>query len=137
MKTPFALVGLCLTFNIPSHAQESPPYAIEFSISPKAVDQAGAELKLTIAPKNGWVLKKQTPFKVTLSPSDGIRLGQSTFDSKDFTDPEAKSKTIGTKIQRESPGPKKISANLSFFLCSAEICQRFTDKAELSFSAKK
>ena len=138
MVIKYTAVTAILALALPALAAEGEKnYTFELSANPSpSANNAASTFSLTIAPKTGWVLKNETPFKVTLSASDGLELAQQKFSSKDFKDPKATSKTIATTFKASANGEQKISADLTFFLCSKEICQRFKDTAELGVQIK-
>ena len=116
---------------------EAQPYALTASTVPKEVAVGtAAQYQLSLAPKPGWVLKTVTPFKVGLSGSDGLKLDKTKFASSDFVDPKTDTKVLQTGISALSPGKKTVTADLSFFLCTPELCQRFTDKNVLEINVK-
>lgn len=108
-------------------------YSITTVTTPETVNNGSdAELMLTITPKTPWVLKTTTPLKIILEASDGITLAKKKLSNKDILDAEPKAKSVKTTFKANAAGPQKISADLTFFLCTDEICQRYTDEAELA-----
>ena len=120
------------------HAEEKGKvYTVDAITTPDTVTAGNAaELKITITPKAPWVLKTTTPMKVTLEASDGVKLAKKKLSNKDIIDAKSKAKSVKTGFESD-PGDKKIDAKLSFFLCTEEICQRYTDKAQLSFTCQQ
>jgi hypothetical protein len=116
---------------------EDKPYTVTWVSEPQTPrSQQKALLTLTIAPREGWVLKTQTPFKATLKAGDAIKLSQTRFSAKDFADPGAAAKTIKAAFEAAAAGSQRIDADLSFFLCTAEVCQRFTDAVGVQIDVK-
>ena len=116
---------------------KEPLYKISYE-APKAV-RVGTEApcNLTITPKEGWVLKTETPFKLELAAKEGITLARVTFSSKDFVDPKKPAKTVATLFNAAKAGKHGIDAKLTFFVCSDTICKRQKDKAQCTFDALK
>ena len=92
---------------------------------------------LTITPKEGWVLKTETPFKLELAAKEGVTLPRVSFSSKDFVDPQEPAKTVATLFNAQKAGKHGIDAKLTFFVCSDSICKRQKDTAQCTFDALK
>ena len=73
---------------------------------------------------------------VDLTPTEGVALSQKTLTQKDIVDAKTKAKTVATKLTGTAPGDQKISASLTFFLCTDEICQRYKDQTETALKVK-
>ena len=98
-----------------------------------AAPKAGAEafVHFTISPKGDYVLKNETPFKLLLSSPSGVELPKTKFTAEDFVDPKATAK--GVKIPfKAGKGKHAIAGDLTFFLCTVELCERFTDKVTIA-----
>ena len=96
--------------------------------SPKVGDSI--QYNITITPIEPQVLKVETPFKTSLSATAGLKLEQEKFASKDFVDPKTAAKSLQTKAKVLASGKQAITAEMSFFLCTKEICQRYEHKVQ-------
>jgi len=113
-------------------------YTLKVETSPEAVAKAkAATYKITITPKEGFLLKTVTPFKAKLSSSTGIEIAKAAFTAKDFDDPKAAAKSVSTSITCKSAGQNEIDADLTFFICNDELCERFKEKPKLTFAVKE
>ncbi len=136
------LTGLILLGAYPASATQDakakdPLYQISYK-APEAV-KVGTEApcNLTITPKEGWVLKTETPFKLELAAKEGVTLPRVSFSSKDFVDPQEPAKTVATLFNAQKAGKHGIDAKLTFFVCSDSICKRQKDTAQCTFDALK
>ena len=112
-------------------------YAVALGATPaKVVKDKEAKVKVTITPADGYVLKVETPFKAKLSCADGIEITKDSFSAKDFDDPKAAAKSVTTAFKATAAGKAEISADLTFFICNENLCERFKEKPQMSFSVK-
>ena len=120
-------------------------YQISYQPSGEVKVSNAAECNLTITPKDGWVLKTDTPFKAKLASHENLDLPKAKFiakekgfvwTSKDFVDAKATPKTILTSFTAKVAGPYSLNADLTFFVCSDTICKRQKDAAKCNFEVK-
>jgi hypothetical protein len=131
----FTLALLLLATPLYASSKTTGEYDITVTTPEKVPAGGKATYSVTIVPKGEWKLKTETPFKVKLAGTEGVAIESSTLRSKDFADPKAASKTVSTHVTAPK-GKHTIDADLMFFLCSAEICKRHTDKVAHQFEAK-
>ena len=91
---------------------------------------------LTITPKGKQTLKTNTPFKAMVKGSDGVAVSKDKYTAKDFVDEKTPEKTIKTEFTASKSGEGTINADLTFFLCTDEICKRYKADAACGFKAK-
>jgi hypothetical protein len=103
-------------------------YRIELSAPKEMSVGVASDCVLTITPAPPWALKAETPFSVTLAPGPGLSVSKTHLDAKDFVNPKTPAKSVHTACVAAQSGARTLSATLSFFLCSDEICRRMTDK---------
>lgn len=112
-------------------------YELKAAIVPESVSAGqAARYQLTITPHAPWVLKTETPFDVRLSASNGVTLEKAKLTAKDFADPKAEAKVVASGFSAPAGTGHNIVADMSFFLCSQEICKRERDKVSVTFAAK-
>ncbi|MBI5509527.1 MAG: hypothetical protein HY903_12315 [Deltaproteobacteria bacterium] len=134
---PSFLVFVSVGLSCFAHAEDDKqpadkPYVITPAAQPSPIGVGKpCEYQLTIAPKAPWALKTSTPLKVALRPSDGLKLAKATLSAADVVDPKPEAKTLRTDCEVVKGGTQAVSADLSFFLCTDQICQRYIDKANL------
>ncbi|OGQ78837.1 MAG: hypothetical protein A2289_11545 [Deltaproteobacteria bacterium RIFOXYA12_FULL_58_15] len=117
-----------------AEATKDPGYTIATVVAPAPVKKGTeAKLEITITPKAPWVLKTSTPLKINLAASAGVKLDKTTLKADDIANPDGTAKVVGTALTAESTGEKSIHGDLSFFLCTDQICQRFQDTTETGF----
>jgi hypothetical protein len=111
---------------------EEKPYTLASVAEPSPIATGKpCAYQLSIAPKAPWVLKTETPLKVKLSASSGLTLAKSTLTWDDVVDAKSVAKAVKTGCQAKAAGQHKVDADLTFFLCTEEICQRYVDKVAL------
>lgn len=130
------LLGMAALLVAPAaHAKNK--YTLEVKSDPAEVKQgAKATYEITITPAEGYVLKVETPFKATLKSSDGLTLEKTKFSAKDFADPKAPSKSVKTAFSASKAGPAEIQADVTFFICNDQLCERFQAEPKLTLSVK-
>jgi hypothetical protein len=98
-------------------------------VGPKVVTTgAAAACEVTITPQAPWALKIETPFSARLEADPGLTVAKTQLDKADFVDPKASAKTVRTSCTASAAGDHQLRANLSFFLCSHEICKRMQEQ---------
>lgn len=113
-------------------------YAVNAATSPEVLQtNVAGKFAITISPKPPWVLKSETPLKIELTASANVTLDKTVLTAKDLVDPKATAKTVQTGVVAKTAGKHEIGAALSFFLCKADICQRFKDELKTAFTARK
>ena len=100
-----------------------------------AAGKAGA-CALTITPKGKQTLKTSTPFKAMVKGSDGVAVSKDKYTAKDFVDEKTPAKTIKTEFTASKAGEGTVNADLTFFLCTDEVCKRYKAAAACGFKAK-
>ncbi len=110
-------------------------YRVEVSLapdSPKAGE--GTDVLITITPEAPYVLKTSTPMKIVLECTDGCDLEKKKLTAKDIQNGESTAKAVATTLKARS-GRHRLDGDLSFFLCTDEICMRQTDDLTVAFEA--
>jgi hypothetical protein len=143
MKLWTLAVALVVVVGCTAHAdngEEKKPnknYTVAATTNPEAVKKdTAATYAITITPKAPWVLKPETPLKITLAPTEGLKVDKTTLTAKDLVDPKTKAKSVQTGVAAGATGEHKIAADMSFFLCKEDICQRFKDKVETTVTCE-
>jgi hypothetical protein len=127
----------CVALAEEAPAPKPKEYDIQAKLDPAAVaPNASAKYVLTIAPKAGYKFKVETPFQATLAPSGDLKLAKTAFTSKDFDDPKTDAKSISTTVTAGAAAQQQITADVTFFICSDELCQRFKEKLSLPVVVK-
>ena len=80
-----------------------------------------------IRPKAPYVIKTATPFSARLRPSAGLQVDKETFGNKDFVD--AHPGEIAFNATAKAAGAQRIDVDVTFFLCSEQLCERTKDTA--------
>ena len=111
-------------------------YTMTYATADAVKAGAASSCKLTITPAKNHVMKSETPFKVMLKGTDGVKVEKDKYTSKDWQDPKAAEKVIQTKFTAAAAGKHALNADLTFFICNDEVCKRFKDKADCAISAK-
>jgi hypothetical protein len=131
------LTALAWSCSVRAEDPTGKPYVISPSANPAPVAVCKpCNLQLAIKPTAPWVLKNTTPLKVTLATTEELKVAKPTLTAADLIDAPDASKAVASECEGVRPGATKVNADLSFFLCTEEICQRYTDKAELSIEVK-
>lgn len=110
-------------------------YKVEFT-EPKAVSVGvPIDCVLKITPVAPWAVKAETPFLVLLEASAALDLEKVRLDTKDFLDAKAAAKSVHTGCVAKSRGEHTLSAKLSFFLCSHDVCKRTIEQLTTTIMA--
>jgi len=129
--------GVALVPACAARAADSKPadkgYALAASVDPKPVGVGKpCRYALSITPATGWQLKTATPLKVQLNAPAGLAVDKKTLTWEDLQPQQGDAKAVGTGCKGIAAGEHKLGADVTFFLCNDEICQRHVDKIELA-----
>ena len=111
-------------------------YDLTYAVTGDITSGKTATCALTITPKGKQTLKTNTPFKAMVKGSDGVTPAKEKYTAKDFVDEKTPQKTIQTEFTASKAGEGSVNANLTFFLCTDEICKRYKADAACGFKAK-
>lgn len=133
-----ALIAIAsMTPSASASSADDKKYDLQMSVS-KSLLKKGEEgtVTITISPREGFELKTATPFKALLVGSQTLELSRTTFNNKDFADPKAAAKSVQSSFIPAQTGQQSISADLTFFICNDELCERLKDQAKVDFNVK-
>ena len=140
IRFPSLMVLSAVSLTGAAHAATAQAEGEKYSIAVVAPDdlKAGASgtYKLTITPKEGYQLKVETPFKAELTSPTGVKIARDKFGNADFDDPKTAHKSVSTAITPSKSGENHVVADVSFFICNDELCERFKAKPDLAFTVK-
>lgn len=88
-------------------------------------------VKLVLVPKNGTKIHPQAPLEVKLSEPDGLKLQKRKLGRGDVADKGATDPALSTAVSGRKAGSYNVNADVSFFLCTDEWCQRMTDRVSI------
>ena len=111
-------------------------YDLVYQVEGEVASGKTGACSLTITPKGKQTLKTNTPFKAMVKGSDGVAVSKDKYTAKDFVDEKAEAKTIKTEFTASKAGEGTVNADLTFFLCTDEICKRYKAAAACGFKAK-
>ena len=111
-------------------------YDLAYTVEGEVASGKAGACALTITPKGKQTLKTNTPFKAMVKGSDGVAVSKDKYTAKDFVDEKTPAKTIKTAFTASKAGEGSVNANLTFFLCTDEICKRYKAEAACGFKAK-
>lgn len=121
-----------LALQAPDATEVAKDFDIQFSNASTPIKSGvDSQLVITIVPKNSWIVKSTTPLNITLSATPAVKFTKTKLDTKDLL-PEQKppTETVGVTFSAPQKGAYTIHADMSFFLCTEQVCQRFTAKRE-------
>ena len=94
-------------------------------------------IKLVLVPKNGTKIQPQAPLEVKLSEPEGVVLEKRKLGRGDLADKDAEQPSLSTSLRGQKAGSYSIDADVSFFLCTDEWCQRMTDRVSIPVKVSK
>ncbi len=110
----------------PARAPKTEPkdYAVSVA-APEAVPVGSeSEITVTITPKAPWRLKVETPFSAVVRASEAVVLAKSKIGVKDILNPKSDAKSFKIAFTPQIQGEHTLASDLSFFLCTSEMCKR-------------
>jgi hypothetical protein len=125
---------LALSFDARAAENNTSDYTVVAVTNPATVKTtADAQFTITITPSPPWLLKAETPLKVSLVPSEGVEVAQEVLTAKHL---DTATGSVRTALAAKTTGQHTVAADMSFFLCKEDICQRFHHALEARFSAE-
>jgi hypothetical protein len=136
----FAVVTTATLVSLPAAAEEKKEraskddYELDLSASSKTVGVGeNGTFSLVIRAKNKTKIHPQAPLTVKLSATEGVTLAKAKLSREDAKKEEgAKDPDLRTQLTGVKEGEHKVTAEISFFLCTEAWCQRMNDKVELA-----
>lgn len=86
---------------------------------------------LVIRPKNGTKVHPQAPLEVKLKATAGLEVEKPKLSRKEIANPGEPAPELKTGVRAIREGDQAIEADVSFFLCTDEWCQRMTDRVNV------
>jgi hypothetical protein len=90
-----------------------------------------SEISFAIAPEKGWKVSLEAPLSVKLKGAGKLILGKRKLGVKDGSK-EGKGFILKTTIEGASSGTDTVTASAVYFLCTDDVCKRFTATRELA-----
>ena len=134
MKQNIFIITLVLSISSLAHAEAPYQLKAEINATGEKINTGKNNFFLTIIPTKPWVLKMKTPLKISLKATPGLGLGKEILGKEDVVNPKNEIKQLKTSFNVAQAGQHTISTSASFFLCTSEICKRFTDEIETKFT---
>jgi hypothetical protein len=134
------VLGVCLAGST-AHAQEAETklpeikdYEISVNVDTTALKMGDAgRCSFTIHPRLPWTLKSNTPFEGTVTATSGLELLKAKLTSKDFADLKPADKTLVIPFNVHELGLQRVTTDVSFFLCTEQVCQRYKETVECKY----
>ena len=140
-----ALLTTASLVSLPLAAEEKKERAskddYELDVSASSTDVGVGEngtFSVVIRAKNKTKIHPQAPLTVKLSSTDGVTLAKAKLSREDVKKAEGvKDPDLRTQLTGAKEGEQKVTAEISFFLCTDAWCQRMNDKVELAVNVGK
>ena len=95
------------------------------------------ELAVTISAREGWKLSLEAPLSIKLTAPGNISLKKTKLGVKDAAPDKAKKNySFPTTVTGTASGTAKVEANITYFMCTEEVCKRFKAKKEVALQVK-
>lgn len=139
-----ALCALCATTLIAASPTarageqvEPKTYQLSASVVPAPLPMgATGTYTLTVLPEPPWVMKAETPIDCVLKPAAGLAVEKARLSNKDLVDPKATAKSVTTRVTGKTAGRHALEAEISFFLCTQDLCKRSRDVVRIEVEVK-
>lgn len=122
-----------LLFSCKGEAAEVDPsklYRVEASASQVKAGEIGT-FHLAIRPLGDAHVKPETPFKGKLSATGPLTLSKAEIGYADHSKVENQGPVFDIPFQATAAGEGEIRADLTFFVCTAELCQRTVNQVSI------
>jgi len=111
------------------------PAKVEAEVSLKAPAaikvKESAELSVAITPPKGWKVSLEAPMSIKLKSGGKVILGKRKLGLKDGAQ-AGKDYVVKTTVAGNSAGGDTVKCDATYFMCTDEVCKRFTASRELA-----
>jgi hypothetical protein len=98
------------------------------------VAEKGA-VSVTIVPKKEWKISKEAPTQIRLSDNGKVSFAKAKLHIADG-EIEGKTFQVSSAIEGKAAGAGTITAKITYFMCTATVCKRFTAKRTVDVAVK-
>ena len=98
------------------------------------VKQTG-EISFSIKPEKGWKVSFEAPLSVKLSNAGKVVIGKRKLGVKDGKK-DGQGIVLSTTLEGSSAGADTVTAKAVYFLCTADVCKRFSASREIALKVK-
>jgi hypothetical protein len=121
----------------PTIAADKVAADVEMKGPAKITKGKSGELEVTISARDGWKLSLEAPLSIKLSAPGNLSLKKTKLGVKDAAPDKAKRNySFPTTITGTASGAAKVEANVTYFMCTEEVCKRFKAKKEIALQVK-
>jgi len=112
-------------------------YRVTTEGSTAAVSAGGSgRIVISVEPLAKVHVDPRAPLKVTLTASDGLRLGKEKLGHQDAVDPKAEMPRFEVPFVARAKGKQEARAKLDFFLCSDQWCVKQTREVAVAVDVR-
>lgn len=108
-------------------------YEIEAKVSEGLSPGDTGTLTLAIRPKAGAEVKAETPLRAKLQPKGPVQIEADQLAYDDHKRVEGKGPVFEVPLQAVEAGEGVVDVDLTFFICTAELCMRTKEDLSLDY----
>ncbi|MBM64639.1 MAG: hypothetical protein CMH55_00210 [Myxococcales bacterium] len=121
----------------PVHAADKVAADVAMKGPDKLKKGSSGELAITISAREGWKLSLEAPLSIKLSAPGNLSLKKTKLGVNDAAPDKAKKNySFPTTVTGTASGAAKVEANITYFMCTEEVCKRFKAKKEVALQVK-
>lgn len=106
---------------------------LELNAPAKLKNGKSAELSLRIKAHEGWKLSLEAPLSIKLTAPDNLKLKKAKLGAADASgDKKGTDVRFPTTVTAAAKGKGTVQAKIVYFMCTEEVCKRFTAKKEVA-----
>lgn len=125
-----------LVLAAPTQGDGAKKYVLDHSQTTTQLDKGSkGTFALNIQVAEGYKVSQEAPLKIKLV-STGLALGKKKLGAKDATEKKWTSPKFKVGFSAEQPGDQKIDVDASFFVCDEHICERQTERLQISVNVR-
>ena len=124
------LAALTLTFSSAAlaqtgaHDQAAKAYTVEVSPPIKVKRGVQASARVAVVPVSSAHVSPDAPISLKLSSGKAVELGKAKLGRGDAKETAQKGVEFQVPFTGKEPGHDEIKGTLSFFICTAQICEQ-------------
>jgi hypothetical protein len=121
---PILVSSLALILALPALADDSKAtLTVEAPKSLKVAEKG--TLAVTIVPEKEWKISQEAPTQIRLSDNGKVSFEKAKLRIKDGA-MDGKTFRVSSAISGKASGASTITAKITYFMCTATVCKRFT-----------
>jgi len=131
---PILVSSLALILALPAWAgDQQATLTVQAPKSLKVAEKG--TLLVTIVPEKEWKISQEAPTQIRLSDNGKVTFDKAKLRIEDGT-MDGKTFSVRSGISGKASGASTVTAKITYFMCTATVCKRFTAKRSVDIAVQ-